>query len=164
MFSGSLKQSRQSCLFHIQLHCYLISEKLKGILFQPCGKASLQGGSKSKVGSGHGRVRTSSFIELLLRAGQVPETRRLLLMQHFSWLVGWIPRRSWLSNQCDGGGTIGEGIADATAGQDNGLRSLQLQKTRECEWKGQSVNDLSQCFQTGKITEEEKAGFTPYRR
>ena len=62
-------------------------------------------------------------------------------------------------------GTTGVSIADTTTRQENELRSLQLQKTREREWKGQSVNDnVSQYFKTGKITEEEKVGVARYRR
>ena len=63
------------------------------------------------------------------------------------------------------GGSTGESIADTTTGQDNELRSVQLQKTRECEWKGQSVNDnVLQYFKTGKITEEERVGVARFRR
>ena len=65
------------------------------------------------------------------------------------------------------GCTTGESIADTTTRQDHGLRSLQLQKTREREWKGQcqSVNDnVSLYFKTGKITEEENVGVTRHRR
>ena len=56
------------------------------------------------------------------------------------------------------GGTARASIADTTTGQGNGIKSLQLQKMRECEWKGQNVNNRSQCFKTGKITEGEKVG------
>ena len=62
------------------------------------------------------------------------------------------------------GGTTRESIADTTTGQGNGFKSLQVQKMRECEWKGQSVNDILQCFKTGKITEGEKVGVTRDRR
>ena len=63
------------------------------------------------------------------------------------------------------GGTTEASIADTTTRQETELRSLQLQKTRECEWKGQDVNDdVSQYFKAGKITEEEKVGVTRYRR
>ena len=63
------------------------------------------------------------------------------------------------------GGTTGDSIADTTTMEDHGLRSLQLQKTRECKWKEQCVNEnVSQYFRTGKITEKEKVGVSRYRR
>lgn len=62
------------------------------------------------------------------------------------------------------GGTSRKRIADTTRRQGNGFKSLQLEKMRECEWKGQSVNDVLQCFKAGKITEREKVGVTRDRR